>query len=73
MALPIILSGEITCLASLPAMTFLLLFTLLFVPLVWAELFDSDEWARGRAGAEAGPCELGPFLFGLAPYPSASP
>ncbi len=65
MALPIILSGKVTFLASLPAVIFLVLFTLVFVPLVWTEIFDSHEWSRRRPGEKRARVDLIPFYAGL--------
>lgn len=65
LALPIILSGKITFLTSLPAVIFFVLFTSVFVPLVWAEIFESHEWARRRLGEKRARVDLIPFYTGL--------
>jgi hypothetical protein len=65
LALPIILSGQITFLTSLPAVIFFVLFTSVFVPLVCAEIFQSHEWARRRPGQKRARVDLIPFYAGL--------
>jgi hypothetical protein len=65
MTLPIVLLDGAVVLKLLLAVTFLLLFTSVFVPLVWAEVLDSHESAARRPGEKRAIVDLIPLYAGI--------